>query len=202
MQTNNQDEIRSRQPTLDEFLLSAGSGSPNSSATDKTNNIVETGQISQSNQTKQSTPQHKPWSKLTKMKKLEKLYDYADTISSDHSLTPEDIDVLKEQMKQWLNRKMLVRVKDIVYNKETGDITNIPGLSLRKARPNTKTSSQHSPKRFTLKTGDKKDSTLKHLSYGKKKKKVRAKIKGSGVTVQLAPTTGGKDTPTSKIEES
>ena len=200
MQTNNQDEIRSRQPTLDEFLLSTGSGSPDSSTT--SNNVVKTGQISQSNQTKQATPQHKPWSKLTKMKKLEKLYDYADTISSDHSLTPEDIDALKEQMKQWLNRKMLVRVKDIVYNKETGDITNIPGLSLRKARPNTKTSSQHSPKRFTLKTGDKKDSTLKHLSYGKKKKKVRAKIKGSGVTVQLAPTTGGKDTTTSKIEES
>ena len=55
-------------------------------------------------------------------------------------------------------RKKLQRVKDINYNKETGEIISIPGLTFQKNK-------------FTIKRADKKNTTLKVGSKNKKEKK-------------------------------
>ena len=56
-------------------------------------------------------------------------------------------------LKDCLDKKKLLRVKDVIYDKETGIIKDIPALSYAK---NTK--------HFTLKNIDKRVSTLKSLT--------------------------------------
>jgi len=51
-----------------------------------------------------------------------------------------------------LDRKKLQRVKDVIYDKETGTVKDIPGLVYTKGT-----------KHFTLKNIDKRISTLKSL---------------------------------------
>ena len=118
---------------------------------------------------RQKKNMNKPWSKLDKLTKLKKLYAYIESIKDKEELTPIEFKSLKVYMRQCLERKKLQRVKDVIYNKETAIIENIPGLKFNKKIG----------RRFTLKQVDKKGTTLKNLTKLKTKssKSIRKKSK-------------------------
>ena len=86
----------------------------------------------------------KPWNKLCKGNKIQ--------------------EILREYLHKCLDRKKLQLVKDINYNKETGEIISIPGLTFQKNK-------------FTIKRADKKNTTLKGLAPKIKRKKKKIKVK-------------------------
>jgi hypothetical protein len=100
---------------------------------------------------------NEPWSKLDKTAKLKKLFAFADNYKSVHELSEEEYVHLISFFKDCLDRKKLQRVKDVVYNKETGEIKDIPALHHNKP-------TNH----FTLKNMDKRVSTLRGLTPKKK----------------------------------
>jgi len=93
-----------------------------------------------------------PWCKMSKADKIRKLNDYAELYKSKFNLDEEEYELLIHFLKDSIDRKKLHRVKDILYDKNTGIIKDIPGLSFTKAN-----------KHFTLKNVDKRVSTLKSL---------------------------------------
>jgi hypothetical protein len=96
---------------------------------------------------------NEPWSKLDKTIKTKKLLDYVETYKRENQLTEEEESLLVQFFKDCLDRKKLQRVKDVVYDKETGNIKDIPALTFVKSN-----------KHFTLKNLDKRISTHKCLT--------------------------------------
>jgi hypothetical protein len=74
-----------------------------------------------------------------------------------NELTDIEYDRLISFFKECLDKKKLQRVKDVNYNKDTGEIKNIPALFFNKSLTH-----------FTLKNIDKRVSTLKGLTPKKK----------------------------------
>ena len=115
-----------------------------------------------------STPENgKPWSKLDKVTRLLKLSQYVDKLVTDGKIEQGDVGVLNKYLKQCLERKKLQRVKDVTFDKTSGEITNIPGLHITLTEK----------KKFTLKNTDKKTSTIKNLTRIKKRRKRKNKKK-------------------------
>ncbi len=106
--------------------------------------------------------QSEPWSKLDKTIKTKKLIIFAENYSKDKNYETDETNMLISFLKDCLDRKRLQRVKDVDYDKMSGEIKDIPALHFNKAT-----------KHFTLKNIDKRISTLKSLSQ----KKVRGTIK-------------------------
>lgn len=98
-----------------------------------------------------------PWSKLDKTAKLRKLAIFAESYKQEHKLSEEEYSHLIDFFKDCLDKKRLQRVKDVNYNKDTGEIKDIPALHFNKP-------TNH----FTLKNIDKRVSTLKGLTPKKK----------------------------------
>ena len=70
-----------------------------------------------------------PWSKLSKLIKNKKIDDYVNKYKVDNPdviLTDTELNTMKKYLKQQIENKKLSKVKDIVYNKEEGNIQNIP----------------------------------------------------------------------------
>jgi hypothetical protein len=103
------------------------------------------------------TNSNEPWSKLDKTAKIKKLILFADIYKILNNLTDIEYDQLIVFFRDCLDKKKLQRVKDIIYNKDTGEIKDIPALFYNKP-------SNH----FTLKNIDKRVSTLKGLTPKKK----------------------------------
>lgn len=103
------------------------------------------------------TNSNEPWSKLDKTAKIKKLILFANNYKILNNLTDDEYDQLIIFFKDCLDKKKLQRVKDVNYNKETGEIKDIPALCYNKP-------SNH----FTLKNLDKRVSTLKGLAPKKK----------------------------------
>jgi hypothetical protein len=110
----------------------------------------------------------KTWNKLDKMTRIEKLYNYVDSIKTTEELTQKDCVELKAYLRTCIDRKKLGKSKEVIYDKETGEIKSLPVLQIVKK----------GTKKFTLKQTDKKDSTLKNLPSTKVKrvKKNESKI--------------------------
>ena len=112
----------------------------------------------------------KPWSKLEKTTKLKKIYAYTESnFHEKYKMTEEEQTNLKKYMRTCLERKKLQRIKDVVYDIETGTIKNIPGLTFNEKN-----------RKFVLRKIDKKGSTLRNLapknsSRSKTKKKTDKK---------------------------
>jgi hypothetical protein len=100
---------------------------------------------------------NEPWSKLDKTAKIKKLYLFADTYKLANNLTEKEHQDLIAFFKDCLDRKKLNRVKDVIYNKETGEIKDVPALHFNKPTSH-----------FTLKNIDKRVSTLRGLTPKKK----------------------------------
>jgi len=94
-----------------------------------------------------------PWCKLNKTIKTKKLLEFVDTYSKEKELDEEEAKLLTLFLKDSLDKKKLSRVKDVIYDKNTGNIKEIPALTYTKSN-----------KHFTLKNIDKRVSTLKSLA--------------------------------------
>lgn len=94
------------------------------------------------------------WNKLNKTIKIQKLYMFAEKYAKEHSMNEKDAKTLKLFFITCLEKNKLQKSKDLVYNKETQEITDIPSLVFHVEIRN-----------FTLKNTDKsRVSTLKSLT--------------------------------------
>jgi len=95
-----------------------------------------------------------PWSKLDKTTKIKKLIVYAQEYASKYELSEEEHEKLLAFFKDCLDKKKLHRVKDVVYNKETGLVINIPSLL------HNKTTNHYTLKNIVV---EKKQKTTKNM---------------------------------------
>lgn len=94
------------------------------------------------------------WNKLDKTGKILKLHAFAEKYGKMHNMPVKEIKALKIFFIECLEKEKLQKVKDVIYNKETHEIVNIPSLHFN-------TSTSH----FTLKIMDsKRISTMKSLT--------------------------------------
>lgn len=101
------------------------------------------------------------WCKLDKTVKTQKLLAFAEAYKKENELDEEEGQILIKFFKDCLDKKKLARVKDVIYDKVTGEIKEIPALL-------------HSKRHFTLKNMEKRVSTIKSLTP-KKTNKVNTK---------------------------
>lgn len=95
------------------------------------------------------------WSKLDKTQKIRKLHTYADKYGKENEMKKDEVSVLKQFFNDCLDKSRLQKTKDVVYDKETHEIMNIPALTIN---PVTQT--------YVLKiTDNKRVSTLKSLMH-------------------------------------
>jgi hypothetical protein len=100
---------------------------------------------------------NEPWSKLDKTVKTKKLLAFAEKYRSDQNLSDSEYSKLVAFFKDCLDKKRLQRVKDVVYDKDTGEIKEVPALHFNKPTIH-----------FTLKNMDKRVSTTRSLAPKKK----------------------------------
>jgi hypothetical protein len=112
-----------------------------------------------------------PWSKLDKTTKLVKMRAFAVKYSEEHELSEEEHDKLIVFFRDCLDRKKLQRVKEVIYDKKTGEIKDIPALFYTKP-------TQH----FTLKNMEKHLTTLKMVPPKTRTTTIRSKNKTSDKT--------------------
>ena len=105
--------------------------------------------------------QNEQWCKLDKTHKTQKLLVFAEKYKKENELDEEETQILIKFFKECLDKKKLARVKDVVYDKVTGEIKEIPALL-------------HTKKHFTLKNMEKHVSTIKSLTP---KKSIHSKTK-------------------------
>jgi hypothetical protein len=117
--------------------------------------FLEAEQINNSNE---------PWCKLNKTIKTKKLIEFVHSYSKDNKLCQDETTILTAFLKDSLDKKKLLKVKDVIYDKITGIIKEIPALTYTKSN-----------KHFTLKNMDKRVSTLKSLATKKGNGTVRNK---------------------------
>jgi hypothetical protein len=108
---------------------------------------------------------NEPWCKLNKTIKTKKLLEFVEIYKKNKDLNEEEEVLLINFLKDCLDRKKLLRVKDVIYDKINGNIKDIPALAFTKAN-----------KHFTLKNMDKRVSTLKSLTPKKVQGTIRNKI--------------------------
>jgi hypothetical protein len=104
-----------------------------------------------------SNTNSEPWSKQDKTSKIKRLITFAKRFQEENNLTEEEYNKLIAFFRDCLDRKKLLRVKDIICDKETGEIKSIPALQYNKSTNN-----------YTLKNIDKRVSTIKSLGPTKK----------------------------------
>ena len=115
---------------------------------------------------------NEPWCKLDKTAKIKKLLEYVNTYKLENNLNDEETILLIEFLKDCLDRKRFQRVKDVIYDKSTGLIKEVPALVYIKAT-----------KHFTLKNIDKRVSTLKSLPVKKPNNTIKNK---KGIEIEIS----------------
>ena len=94
------------------------------------------------------------WNKLDKTAKIQKLHVFAERYGKDNGYPVKDIKSLKLFFVDCLDKNKLQKTKDLVYDKDSGNISAIPSLHFNTDSHN-----------FTLKiTDSKRVSTLKSLT--------------------------------------
>ena len=93
------------------------------------------------------------WNKLNKTLKLQKLHTYSDKFGTENKYTTTEIIHLKRFFTEALEKKKLQKTKEVIYDKLTQEVKEVPGLFLNQ--------SNHS---FTIRIDTKRISTLKSLT--------------------------------------
>jgi hypothetical protein len=94
------------------------------------------------------------WNKLDKTVKTQKLHAFAEKYGKDNGYPVKEVKNLKMFFVDCLNKSKLQKTKDVVYDKDAGEITSIPALYFNSIAHN-----------FSLKINDaKRVSTLKSLT--------------------------------------
>jgi hypothetical protein len=121
---------------------------------DKKKNIINSFLENESN-----VNRNESWNKLDRTQKLIRLNKYAEIIAKKNfNLSDEEVDSLKKYFLKCLDRKNLMKSKEVIYNKEIGEITGIPLLFYNSEN-----------KIFVLKKDEKHVSTVKSLPEKKNK---------------------------------
>lgn len=102
---------------------------------------------------------NKPWNKLGNHIKSKIFDDFVETTSIENNYDDKTKLELREYLKKCTERKKLLKIKDVVYDKEKGIIKSIPTLLFDTIR-----------QRFTLKVVDRKKTSLKSLAPIKRNK--------------------------------
>ena len=97
------------------------------------------------------------WSKLDKTQKIKHLNNYSDFLTEQDGLTNEQNVTLKNYLVRSLDRKCLIKTKEVIYDKENNKILNIPYLFFVEEKQN-----------YILRKDDKHVSTIKSLPTDKK----------------------------------
>lgn len=106
------------------------------------------------------------WNKLDKTGKIVKLHAFAEKYGKTNNMPAKEIKMMKLFFIECLEKMKLQKAKDVVYNKENGEITSIPSLHFN--------TTNH---KFTLKIMDtKRVSTLKCLTPKRISEKIRESI--------------------------
>jgi hypothetical protein len=93
------------------------------------------------------------WNKLNKTSKIQKLHAFSERYGLKHKLSARDVVQLKHYFSTVLDTR-LNKTKDVVYDKSTQEVTDVPGLF---QNPTTKS--------FTIRVDtSKRPSTLKSLT--------------------------------------
>ena len=121
-------------------------------------------------ETEKNNNSNEPWCKLNKTIKTKKLIDFVAIYSKEKNLSEDESKALLAFLKDCLDKKKLARVKDVVYDKDTGTVKEIPALTYVKTT-----------KHFTLKNIDKRVSTLKSLAPKKSQGTIKNKIIESNI---------------------
>lgn len=72
----------------------------------------------------------KPWGKLDRQQKINRLMSYINELKTQMSLNPEQITQLKQLMIQAVNERQITRKSDVDYCDKTGAVLRIPLLKL------------------------------------------------------------------------
>ena len=99
------------------------------------------------------------WSRLDRSSKIKKLYEYAEKYATDKNISKSELVKLKGYLLECLNKKKLMRSRDVKYDKEKELVEDIPRLNFNK-----------STRKFTLKRSEKRTSTLSSLGPGNTRK--------------------------------
>uniref|UniRef100_A0A6C0D6E3 Uncharacterized protein n=1 Tax=viral metagenome TaxID=1070528 RepID=A0A6C0D6E3_9ZZZZ len=106
------------------------------------------------------------WSKLDKTQKIKKLITHIDdNLQKKYKLSDDETSKCHKYLLKCLERKALSKVKDVIYDKETGVISEIPNLHF-----------DNIERVFILKKDDKHVSTVKCLPSETKSKAKTIKI--------------------------
>ena len=109
---------------------------------------------SESNANKQET-----WAKLDKTQKIKRLNTYAEVLKSKHELSDTEFVDLKKYFIRCLDRKNLMKTKEVNYEKDKHVILSIPNLHFN-----------DDSRTFILRKDDKHVSTIKSLPADKRTK--------------------------------
>ncbi len=133
--------------------LITASGTPKERIISVSNNNTGETQIYELLEREKNSMSTEPWNKLDKRLRIQKLHSYAEKYGRDNGLPHKEIKSLKLFFSECLTQNKLSKVKDVEYNKDTGVITNIPGLFLNSTT-----------KMFTVRNLDNKASSIKSLT--------------------------------------
>ena len=98
------------------------------------------------------------WNKLDMTLKMQKVNEFVNVYKEDHSLDESEADELSKYIRSCLDKKKLIRVKDVDYDVINGKLVGIPGLHYNKTS-----------KKYTIKNADaKKNSILSRLPQKKR----------------------------------
>lgn len=120
---------------------------------------------------------NEPWCKLNKTIKTKKLLEFAETYCKEKNLDEDECILLHVFLKDSIDKKKLSRVKDVIYDKVSGIVKDIPALLYTKSK-----------KHFTLKNVDKRISTLKSLAPKKTQGSIKNKLINQVETVNDSDT--------------
>ena len=117
------------------------------------NPLVDNVDIDKILENEKQTNKSDNWNKLDKTMKIQKLHSFAEKYGKDNSLPIKTIKSLKTFFIDCLEKNKLLKTKEVLYDKEKGEITSIPTLTIN-----------NQTKNFTLRQCDKRVSTLKSLT--------------------------------------
>lgn len=94
------------------------------------------------------------WNKLNKTLKIQKLHQFSEKYGKEHKYGAKEVKQLKNFFSDALEKKKLQNIKEVIYDKNTREIIDIPGLHFHLTT-----------RLFTLRVLDsKRVSTLKSLT--------------------------------------
>ena len=93
------------------------------------------------------------WNKLNKTLKTQKLHQYSEKYGKEHKYSAKEIKQLKQFFSQCLDNQKLQKASEVIYDKTTQEIKNIPSLYFHPTN-----------RAFTLRADAKRVSALKSLT--------------------------------------